>query len=177
MEHMRKKIRQLTLLSILTASCLALQLTPRPPNFEFTSLITFITGVVFGGLAGITLGALVMFVNGFLSPYGFAGIILIFQMLGMAMIGFAGSLFKKLGRENIAKLYVEAAMVGAFLTLIYDVITNLGFAILFSVPIIPTLVAGITFSFMHIAYNATLFGFLAAPITYAIKKFLAGPAS
>lgn len=172
MEPQPKRIRQLTLLSILTATCLALQLTPRPPNFEFTSLITFTTGAVFGGLAGITLGALVMFVNGFLSPYGLAGTILIFQIFGMATIGFAGSLFKKLGRENRAKLYVGAAAAGTFLTLFYDALTNLGFVILFSVPVIPTLIAGIMFSFMHIVYNAVLFGILATPIIHAIRSML-----
>lgn len=170
MERHPSKVRQLTLLSVLTAASLAIQILPRPPNLEFTSLITFVTGVVAGGFAGAVLGGLVMFVNGFLSPYGFGGIIIPVQMLGMALIGFSGGLFTRLGKSNVVRLYVEAAVIGAFLTVIFDVITNVGFVILYSVPLVPTLIAGIAFSLMHIAYNTVLFGFLAVPLAYAMQN-------
>lgn len=170
MERQPSKIRKLTLLSVLTASCLATQVLPRPPNLEFTSLITFVTGVVAGGFAGAVLGGLVMFVNTFLSPYGFAGLITPLQMLGMALIGFIGGLFTKLGKGSMVRLCVEAAVIGAILTIIYDIITNVGFAIMYSVPLVPTLIAGIVFSLMHIAYNTILFGFLAVPLSYAMQN-------
>jgi hypothetical protein len=140
---------------------------------EFTSLITFTTGVVIGGAAGAMVGGLVMFVNGFLSPYGFAGPIILFQILGMVLIGFSGGLFKKFVKGNLVQTYVEAvvaAVVGASLTVVYDIITNIGFVIMYSVPLVPTLIAGITFSLMHIIYNTVLFGFLAVPLSYAMQK-------
>ena len=170
MERYPSKIRRLSLLSILTASCLAIQVLPRPPNLEFTSLITFTTGVVAGGFAGAVLGGLVMFLNGFLSPYGFAGPIMAFQMLGMALIGFSGGLFTKFRKGGVVRLCVEAAVIGAFLTIAYDLITNVGFVILYSVPLVPTLIAGIVFSFMHVASNTILFGFLVVPLSYAMQR-------
>jgi len=116
------------------------------------------------------LGGLVMFVNGFLSPYGFAGIIMPLQMLGMALIGFSGGLFTKLGNGSVVRLYVEVAVIGAFLTIIYDAITTIGFAIMYSVPLVPTLITGVAFSFIHIVYNTVLFGLLAVPLSYAMQK-------
>jgi hypothetical protein len=154
----------------LAASCLATQILPRPPNLEFASLITFVTGVVVGGFTGAVLGGLVMFVNGFLSPYGFGGIVIPLQMLGMALIGFIGGLFTKFGKRGVIRLCVEAAVIGAILTIIYDIITNVGFAIMFSVPIVPTLIAGIVFSFMHITYNTILFGFLVVPLSHVMQN-------
>jgi len=74
--------RQLVLLIILSALCIGIQLTPRPPNVEFTSLIVFLVGAIFGISFGATLGTLVMFINGFFSPWGFAGLMLPFQVAG-----------------------------------------------------------------------------------------------
>jgi uncharacterized membrane protein len=42
----------ITLIIVLTALCLAIQLTPRPPNVEFTSLFTFTVGFIFGSIVG-----------------------------------------------------------------------------------------------------------------------------
>jgi len=76
----------------MAALCIGIQLTPRPPNIEFTSPYLFLTSFLFGTLFGALLGALTMFINGFLSPWGFAGIITPFQMLGMALTRTAGGL-------------------------------------------------------------------------------------
>lgn len=50
--------RKLALFGILTALCLAIQLTPRPPNVEFTSFITFTVGVIYGVLDGTLFGCM-----------------------------------------------------------------------------------------------------------------------
>jgi len=102
-----------------------------------------------------------MFINGFLSPWGFAGIIMPFQMLGMALMGFAGGFYRKtLGRNfGVAEsLNFESACLAAFLTLIYDIITNAGYALLFNLPIIAVLIAGVWFSVVHVVSNTVLFG-------------------
>jgi len=168
------KVRRITLLSVIAASCIAIQLTPRPPNVEFTSVITFTVGIVFGSVFGATLGALVMLVNGFLSPWGFCGLSMLFQMVGMAIVGFVGGLFKKITNEGTARLCVEAAVLGAFLTFVYDIITNVGFAVAFGIPLIAALITGIVFSLIHVSSNTILFGFLAIPLSYSIRNFLGG---
>jgi len=155
------KCGRIATLTIMTALCIGIQLTPRPPNVEFTSLICFLTGFLFGALFGALLGALTMFINGFLSPWGFAGIIMPFQILGMALMGFAGGAYRKLiGNDfSISKsLNFESACLAAFLTLIYDIITNVGYAVLFNLEIVIVLIAGVWFSIIHVVSNTVLFG-------------------
>jgi len=154
------KCGRVATLTVMAALCIGIQLTPRPPNVEFTSLICFLTGFLFGAPFGALLGALTMFINGFLSPWGFAGIIMPFQMLGMALMGFAGGVYRKLlGNDfSISKsLSFESACLAAFLTLIYDVITNVGYAVLFNLEIIIVLITGVWLSIIHVVSNTVLF--------------------
>jgi len=170
---------RLALLSVLAAVCLGLQLLPRPMNLEFTSLISFVTGVVFGSFSGALLGALVMFVNGFLSPYGFAGIVLPFQIVGMVVIGVAGGLYAKMA---VGKMYAgrfwEIMVLGAFLTFVYDIVTNVGTAVYlsssmpFSEALLAALITGAVPSVIHVVWNSFLFGAGAVPLVNAMQKTL-----
>lgn len=120
---------------------------------------------MFGAGFGALLGALTMFINGFLSPWGFAGIVMPYQMAGMALIGFAGGFYRKIlgGNPNDAKnptkiLQLEISSLAAFLTLVYDVITNIGWALPSGVPVIVALIQGTWFTVIHIASNVVFFG-------------------
>ena len=170
---MRFHTRQLAFFCALAAVCVGIQLAPRPPNIEATSLITFFVGVVFGNVAGGLFGALVMFVNGFLSPWGFAGLVLPFQIVGMGIVGAAGGVF---GRYGVAgstnRVVLESAIFGSFLTLIYDLITNMGVALISNVPIVLALIAGVVFSIVHIVSNTLLFGLAFAPLMKTFKMFV-----
>jgi len=163
--------RRIAVISILASLCVGAQLAPRPPNVESTSLICFLTGFLFGALSGALLGALTMFVSGFLSPYGFAGIIMPFQIVGMAVIGFAGGVYRKLLGRNFPagwQLRLEVSFLASFLTLIYDVITNFGYAIQFNVNLIVALFTGVWFAVVHNISNITLFGGAFFPLTKII---------
>ena len=130
MQALTKNPRIIALIGVLTALCLAVQLSPRPPNVEFTSLFTFILGFMFGSIMGISFGSIVMFVKAFFSPWGFAGLNMPFQIAGMALVGLAGGLYRRyLQSYNSAKFYIEVAVLGAFLTVLYDLITNFGVAL------------------------------------------------
>lgn len=149
------------LLTVMASLCVGIQLAPRPPNVELTSIICFLVGFLFGTLFGASLGALTMFINGFLSPWGFAGIIMPFQMFGMALMGFMGGLYRKsLGRNfSTSKiLNLEVSFLAAFFTLIYDIITNIGWALPSNTPIIVALIAGTWFTIVHVVSNTVLFG-------------------
>jgi hypothetical protein len=116
---------------------------------------------LFGAFFGASLGALTMFINGFLSPWGFAGIIMPFQMLGMALIGFVGGVYREsLGKNPSMGWFsnLEVSFLAAFLTLVYDLITNVGYAVLFNVNIIVALVAGTWLTIVHVVSNTLLFG-------------------
>jgi hypothetical protein len=175
-------VRHLALFVVLAALCIGIQLTPRPPNVEFTSLIVFLAGAVLGVSFGAGLGVMVMFVNGFVSPWGIAGLILPFQVIGMAVVGVGGGLYRHSRRGYYdAESCAETAVLGAFLSLVYDVVTNLGFAVtlmLTGQPIflafISALVSGAVFSVVHVVSNAVFFGAAFVPVTNALQKLLGG---
>lgn len=175
--------RQLILLAVLTALCVGIQLTPgRPPNVEFTSLVVFLVGAVFGFSSGITLGVLVMLINGFFSSWGFAGLMLPFQVTGMAIVGVGGGLYKR-ARTGLydVRSCVEAAVLGAFLTLVYDMVTNFGVAVSYTLMGIPiyvafasALISGALFSLIHVVSNTAVFGIVFVPLTNSLQKLLGG---
>ena len=175
--------RRLAFISVLTALCLAIQLSPRPPNVEFTSLFTFLVGALEGPFIGAFFGAFVMFVNGFLSPYGFAGLNLPFQMVGMAVVGLIGSVYARYLPKNSASrnYYFEAAVLGALSALIFDLITNLGVGVSFilsgmklEVAIFSALASGSFFSLVHTVSNATVLGLVFLPLMNASRRLLEG---
>lgn len=173
--------QKLALISVLTAVCLGIQLLPRPMNIEFTSLITFVTGVMFGGFFGALLGTLVMFVNGFLSSYGFAGVVLPFQIVGMVIIGGVGGLYAKMGTGRLSAGLMETAVLGAFLTFVYDVVTNVGTAVWLTLSGVPfpqacivALISGAIPSVIHVGWNASLFFAVTVPLMNAMQKTVMG---
>ena len=180
MRHKVKSPFPIAVISVLTALCLAIQLAPRPPNVEFTSLFTFIMGFIFGPLMGIFFGSFVMFVNGFFSPWGFAGLMMPFQIVGMALVGLAGGLYKKYSQNysSSAKFYLEVAVLGAFLTVVYDLITNFGVALSMMVGMHPALAVitalayGTPFSIIHVFSNIAVFGIVFFPVIKALNNVL-----
>jgi uncharacterized membrane protein len=149
-------------------------------NLELTSLITFVTGMVFGSIAGGLLGTLVMLVNGFLSPYGFAGVVMPFQIAGIGLIGVAGGLYSRMTNGRLsAGGFAEAAVLGAFLTFVYDVVTNVGTAVFlmlsglsFPHALATALISGAIPSIIHVVWNTALFGSATVPLVSAMHKML-----
>jgi len=175
--------RRLALFIVLAALCLAIQLLPRPPNVEFTSFFAFLVGLMQGAVIGAFFGGLVMLVNGFLSPWGFAGLNLPFQMLGMAIAGICGGLYRRFTRNvNVsARFCLETAVLGAFLALVYDLITNAGFgAQLVLAGMDPTaalflaIAYGSFFSLAHILSSGVVFGALFLPLTKMLSTLKVG---
>jgi len=123
-----------------------------------------------------------MFINGFFSPWGFAGLMLPFQVVGMVIVGIGGGLYGRArGGLYDAKSCIEAAILGAFLTLVYDIITNFGVAVshmLVGMPItlafITAIVSGALFSVIHIVSNTAVFGLTFFPLTNTLQKLLRG---
>ena len=180
MECTVKNSVTISVISVLTALCLAIQLSPRPPNVEFTSLFTFILGFVFGPFMGILFGSFVMFVNGFFSPWGFAGPNMPFQIVGMVLVGLAGGLYRRyLQSYNLSKIYLEVAVLGAFLTVVYDLITNFGVALYYMIAgihptlaVITALAYGTPFSLIHVFSNVAVFGIVFFPLIKALNNVL-----
>ena len=175
--------RRLALFGVLAALCLAVQLTPRPPNVEFTSFFTFTVGVICGVLDGAFFGCFVMFVNGFLSPYGFAGLNMPFQMFGMAIAGIIGGVYRRLTPKQIgsARFCVETAIVGALIALVFDLVTNVGvgFQLVlsgtnFALAMFTAIAYGVFFSMIHIFSNTAVFGMLTLPSIKTLSSLVRG---
>jgi hypothetical protein len=175
--------RKLAMLIVLSALCLALQLTPRPPNVEFTSFFAFTVGLMQGAISGALFGCFVMFANGFLSPYGFAGLNMPFQIIGMALAGVLGGVYRwyMSGRTSSARFCAEAAILGAFIALIYDLITNIGVGVSFilagtnpALAIFSAIAYGAFFSIIHISSNTAVFGVLTLPSVNALNNLIRG---
>jgi len=175
--------RQLALFCVLTALCIGIQLAPRPPNVEFTSLFSFMAGVVFGSFTGVFVGGMTMFINGFLSPWGFAGFNLPFQMAGMGIAGIIGRVYKIFApnKFNSAKFCFETAILGALIALIYDLITNIGVGIQLilagvdpTIALLSAIAYGSFFSLFHILSNSAIFGGLFIPFANALNSLKVG---
>jgi hypothetical protein len=141
-------------------------------------LFTFLVGVLYGSLIGGFFGALVMFVNGFLSPWGFAGLMMPFQIVGMAITGIVGGIYKRyVAGVHSAQVCAEVAVLGALFTLLYDIITNFGVAVSFMLTGVPWHIAlvsalsmGALFSLIHTISNVVLFGLGFIPLIKAIQR-------
>lgn len=177
------KSRQLALLSLLTALCIGIQLTPRPPNVEFTSFIAFAVGVLFGSLAGALLGGMTMLINGFFSPWGQAGLNAPFQMIGMAVAGILGGVFRSFAptESDAGRFCFEAAVVGGLVALIYDLVTNFGVGVQFilagmdpALALVSALAYGSFFSLIHILSCGAVFGVLFLPFARALNNLRVG---
>jgi len=175
--------RQLALISLLTAFCVGLQLTPRPPNVEFTSLTSFTIGVAFGVWAGAFVGGMTMFVNGFFSPWGHAGLNIPFQVAGMLFAGVLGHIYRMFApnKYSSTRFCLEAGVLGAFIALVYDLITNVGVGVQFilagvdpALALFSAIAYGSFFSLVHIVSNGAVFGFLWLPFAKALNNFKVG---
>jgi hypothetical protein len=145
-------------------------------------LVVFLVGAIFGISSGVVLGVLVMFINAFFSPWGFAGLMLPFQVTGMVVVAIGGGLYRRIKNGSYdAGSCIEVAILGAFLAFVYDVITNFGVAVSYMLVGMPPLLAFVTaiisgalFSVMHVASNAAIFGLIFFPLTNTLQKLLGG---
>jgi hypothetical protein len=145
-------------------------------------LLVFIVGSFFGGFIGCILGALVMLANGFLSPWGLAGLMLPFQILGMGLVGIAGGLYGKTRKNSVgANSIAETGILGAFLTLTYDVITNFGVSVSLMLTgvdplpaMITALISGAPFALIHVGSNLLIFSATFFPLTRAMEELIGG---
>jgi predicted membrane protein len=175
--------RKLALLIILTGLCVALQITPRPPNVEFTSFFSFVVGLMEGALVGAFFGSIVMLTNGFLSPWGFGGLNIPFQIVGMIMAAVLGSVYRRFTRDiGFSKnFFVATAVLGAFIALIYDLITNFGVGVQLifagedpSLAFLTSIAYGSFYSLLHIVSSSLVFGVLFLPVTNALNNLRVG---
>ena len=128
------------------------------PNVEVMTLIIFVSGWLTGAGGGAAAGVIGMFIYTMANPYGAAVPLLAgSQIVCFGLVGACGGLWARLtaGRWSSATP-VYLGLIGAVMTLVYDLATNVAIGISFS-QVVPTLVAGIPFSLIHVLANALVF--------------------
>jgi len=148
------------------------------PNVELMTLGTFVSGALLGPPRGATVGGAAMVIYSLLNPYGpappptFA-----MQVVGCAGIGAAGGVLGRLSRTaglGAAGSLAAGAVVGFLLTLVYDLLTNLGTAWSTGMDIGPVLAGGLAFGLWHMAWNAVFFAVAGPPLLAALRRRRSG---
>ena len=172
------KVRRVAIVATLVALCIATNyVLVSVPNVKVMDFLVFIGGFCFGPFTGALIGILTWAVYGTINPYGFVPQIWLATMFSESIYGLVGGF---LGRRFSStsfngqhlRLSVFFGIIGCLLTLTYDSIVNVVYALVFSVPIIAAIVLGTPFQFSHVVSNAVLFASCSIPLIRVVKKLL-----
>jgi uncharacterized membrane protein len=171
-------IRKVSIITTLTALCVATNYAlVGVHNVKITDFIVFIGGLFFGPLVGAFIGILSWAVYGAINPYGFVPQIWLATMFCETIYGLFGGLVGK----NFAladfdsqrlRLSIFFGIIGFISTLIYDLVTNIVYALTFNIPIIVAVVFGTPFTLLHELSNTAIFILGSVPLIIAMKSFL-----
>jgi hypothetical protein len=142
------------------------------PNVELVTLTLAFGGYLLGAGWGAVVGAIGFGLYSVLSPYGIAPPPLLFaQIIGGGVIGFGGSILRRLDARKFAFM-VFAAIIGLTITLSYDILTNIGSFIMISsqTTLIPFIIGGLSFSVLHIVANTVIFAVLFPVISRFVRR-------
>ena len=147
------------------------------PNVNLMDFIVFIGGFSFGPVVGALIGVFSWAVYGLINPYGFLLPIYLATMFTEPIYGIVGGLVGKslasidFKGQNL-RLCILFGIFACMLTLIYDVVTNIVFAVTFDIPIFFAVIFGVPFMFTHVFSNIAIFSLGSIPLITAIKKIL-----
>lgn len=145
------------------------------PNVELGSGVLFVTAYLFGLGMAVWCVFIVSIIYAFFNPWGpFIPTIWIAQLIGWIFMVIAGML---MGRKDSKKTWtrgmkIELAIVGAVVTLFFDLITTLGYSLWFGVPYFIAVITGLTFIVLHVASNAIIFPAIVPKLDVSMKQQL-----
>ncbi len=141
------------------------------PNVELGSTVLFVTAYIFGLLMGAWCTLLMSFIFAMFNPWGgFIPQIWVTQLIGWLFIVTVASLLGRIARNKNEDYDARSLLViGFLLTVFFDLITNLGYALAFSIPYFLTLITGAPFMAVHAGSNAILFSQVVPRITNVIN--------
>jgi hypothetical protein len=154
---------EVSLIAILSATAISIAFVRSwAPNIEATSLITFTSGYVLGTRIGGLIGAFTEGVSSLFNPLGPAPMPIFVGQVGcMMLIGAVGGVIGRFSDRTETNSLNKSLMMGAaglYLTIIYDLVTNLGFALSFGTSYEIALIAGLAFMIIHVSTNTLFFG-------------------
>jgi LytS/YehU family sensor histidine kinase len=149
------------------------------PNFKAMDFFVFISGFIFGPFVGASIGILIWLIYGVMNPYGFVPQVWLATMFSESIYGLAGGLMGRVTAStnfysNRFGLSFLLGITGFFLTLFYDLVTNIVYALAFNIPIGIALITGVPFALVHELSNTVLFGTCSIPLIIVLEKFIGG---
>lgn len=160
-------------MAVLTASCVVSNYALIwLPNVKLMDLIVFVSGLKFGKLVGVLVGALTWVIYGLFNPYGFFLPIWLACIIGETFYGLVGGVLRSVFREKF-KLFFVPTVIAVLVTIIYDLWTNFVFAIMFATDqqaFALMIASGIPFMFIHTFANTVLFTLGTYPLSFAFDK-------
>ena len=171
--------RELAHIALFTAAVMALGYALAwVPNVELMTLTIFLAGWLLGVVKGAVVGCMSAVLFSLFNPWGPPlPPVLVAQALGHSLVGVAGGALGMSGVLGVRPLgalitrrgdllgAVMMGAVGAFLTLFYDVSTNLAHAVAMGLThkVWAVIAAGLSFGFFHIVSNTAIFALLGPP--------------
>jgi hypothetical protein len=157
------KSLEVSIIAILSATSISIAFVRSwAPNIEVTSLITFISGFVFGSRIGCLVGGFTEAVSSIFNPLGPAPLPIFVAQIGcMMLIGVVGGVVARFSDKSELGGLSKSLMMGAaglYLTVIYDLVTNFGFALSFGWSYEMALLYGSYFMVIHVFTNTLFFG-------------------
>ncbi|MHA1860339.1 MAG: ECF transporter S component [Candidatus Asgardarchaeia archaeon] len=144
------------------------------PNVELMSFIVFTSGFLMGVWEGVAVALISTLIYTMWNPWGPPLLpISLAQVVCEIVIGFSGGIYgKRKDKRNDSIMVLETTILGAALTIFYDTLTNVAFAIAFDLvdEIVYVLLTGIWYSSLHTFSNAIIFGTLTLPVYKAFKN-------
>jgi uncharacterized membrane protein len=145
-------------------------------NIEFTSLTIFLSGFMLGSRTGVLVGLVTESVFSSLNPLGSAPPPIFLAQIGcMMLIGAAGGLYGRLTDQSDMKLNssIKMAAMGLYLTIVFDLVTNLGFAISFYGGNYEfALILGSPFMIVHVVSNTLIFGTIGPVLSHYMVRVI-----
>jgi hypothetical protein len=130
------------------------------PNLELGSTVLFVTAYIFGAQMAIWSTLIMSLLFGLVNPWGgFIPQIWISQVIGWFYIVTIGSIMGRRGAfgKRLEPRKWELAITGAFVTFIFEQVTNIGYSTTFGVPFFLAVTAAVPFTIIHIVSNAVIF--------------------
>jgi len=147
------------------------------PNLELGSSVLFMTAYIFGAHMAIWSTLIMSLLFGIINPWGaFIPQIWISQVIGWFYIVAVGSIMGRLGPsgERPKPRKWELAITGAFVTFVFEQVTNIGYSVTFGMPFYLAVAAAIPFTIIHILSNAIIFSQVVPLLDSALTQQLKG---
>lgn len=175
-----RKTRKALLASLLISATVALGLALSGiPNIELMTFTVFVSGYLLGRSLGVVVGAASIMLHSLFNPLGVAmPILLVSQILGFSVVGLTGAVAGPwvAGMTRRALAFVVCGAAGFLLTLLYDVLTNVGAFLTITSEqarsgLAEFVLAGMIFMALHLAWNTGLFLVTLKPVLNVLTGY------